>query len=65
MQLFTPDLYRNFALGFAAGTLIMGAVTFDQWSDQVAPPARAGEPMETAQQATAEFLIEQGPAEGQ
>ena len=56
MQLFTADLYRNFALGFAAGTLIMGIASFDQWSDQIAPPAHAAEPTPT-QDIADEFLI--------
>lgn len=57
MQLFTADLYRNFALGFAAGALIMGVATFDQWSDQIAPPARAAEPTPTPE-VQADFVIE-------
>lgn len=57
MQLFTADLYRNFALGFLAGALIMGVATFDQWSDQIAPPARAAEPAAVLDVAD-DFVIE-------
>jgi hypothetical protein len=41
MTLFTPDLFRKFALGFVAGALLVGAANFDEWSDQVSPPANA------------------------
>lgn len=47
MPLFTPDLYRNFAFGFAAGALIVGALNFGAWSDQVSPPAQAAEAVQT------------------
>lgn len=57
MSLFTPDLYRQFAYGFIAGALIVGAVTGDQWSDAIESPARAATPYESPQ-ASGEFLIE-------
>jgi hypothetical protein len=43
MRLFAPDLYRSFALGFAAGAVLVAGATVDQWADQFAPPARAAE----------------------
>lgn len=57
MTLFSADLYRNFALGFVAGALIVGAATADQWAGQIESPARAAVPLE-APQADADFLIE-------
>lgn len=57
MTLFSADLYRNFALGFVAGALIVGATTADQWVDTLESPARAAAPLE-APQADADFLIE-------
>ena len=57
MTLFSSDLYRNFALGFAAGTLMVGVATFDQWSGHIETPARASVPLE-APQPDAQFLIE-------
>ncbi len=48
MTLFTPDLFRKFALGFVAGALMLGAFNFEEWSDQVSPPANAAaDPVET------------------
>ncbi|TRD11272.1 hypothetical protein FGU71_05020 [Erythrobacter insulae] len=49
MSLFTPDLFRNFVVGFAVGAVIVGAATIDQWSDQIAPPAQAAAPLEAPQ----------------
>ncbi len=63
MQLFTADLYRNFALGFAAGTLMMGIASFDQWSDEIAPPANAAAPTPAPELAD-EFRIAPVEAEG-
>ena len=57
MTLFAPDLFRNFALGFAAGTVLIGAVTVDQWGPELESPAIAAEPI-AAPQASADFLIE-------
>ncbi len=49
MNLFAPDLYRNFALGFAVGAVIVGAATIDQWADQISPPANAAVTLEAPQ----------------
>lgn len=57
MTLFTPDLYRNFALGFVAGGMIVGAATIDEWLPALESPAQAAAPIE-APQPSAEFLIE-------
>ena len=46
MKLFAPDLYRNFAIGFVAGAAILGFARFEDWSDQISPPAQASERME-------------------
>ena len=46
MTLFTPDLFRNFAVGFVAGGLLVGAMTFDQWDDVIEAPAQAAAPVE-------------------
>lgn len=43
MTLFSRDLYRNFAIGFAVGALIVGATNADQWSDNIGSPAHAAE----------------------
>ncbi len=57
MTLFTPDLYRNFALGFVGGALIVAANTADQWAQHIEAPAQAASPLE-APQPDAEFVIE-------
>lgn len=57
MTLFSSDLFRNFALGFVAGTLMVGAATMEQWGPHVESPARASTPLE-APQPEADFLIE-------
>ncbi|MHA7820715.1 MAG: hypothetical protein ACX930_13800 [Erythrobacter sp.] len=57
MTLFSADLFRNFALGFVAGALIVGAATADQWVGDIESPARAAVPLE-APQADSDFLIE-------
>ncbi|EAQ28616.1 hypothetical protein NAP1_13493 [Erythrobacter sp. NAP1] len=56
MTLFAPDLYRNFALGFAAGGLLVGAATIDQWGPELESHAIAAQPLEAPQPAD-EFLI--------
>lgn len=45
MKLFAPDLYCNFAIGFALGAAILGIANFGVWSDEISPPAQAAEPM--------------------
>jgi len=46
MSLFTPDLFRNFAFGFVAGGLLVGATNFDQWTGVIEAPAQAAAPIE-------------------
>jgi len=43
MRLFAPDLYRNFALGFAGGALLIAGATIDQWGGELESPARAAQ----------------------
>ena len=61
MTLFTSDLFRNFAFGFVAGGLLVGATTFDQWTSVIEAPAQAAAPVE-APQSDAAFEI--APLEG-
>ena len=49
MTLFTPDLYRNFAIGFAAGAVIVGIATIGELSDEISPPAQASETLAAPQ----------------
>lgn len=60
MTLFSPDLFRNFGIGFVAGAFIIGAASIDSLSDQISPPAQAASVLE-APQPSAEFLIEPLP----
>ena len=62
MQLYAPDLYRLLGLGFIAGTLIVAGLNADAWIDEVAPPAVAAEPLQTAQPSQ-EFQIVDVPTE--
>ncbi|MEE4201372.1 hypothetical protein [Erythrobacter sp.] len=57
MTLFAPDLYRNFALGFAAGGLVVAAATIDHWGGSLESPLQAASPLE-APAPSAEFVIE-------
>ena len=54
MTLFSPDLFRNFGIGFAIGAAIVGAATIGEWSDEISPPAQAAETRE-APQPSADF----------
>lgn len=56
MNLFTPDLFRNFALGFIAGGVLIGLSTAGQWNHALESPANAAQPIE-APQASDEFVI--------
>lgn len=56
MTLFTPDLFRNFALGFVAGGLILGITNFDVVENTLDAPVNAAQPLE-APQPSDEFLI--------
>lgn len=43
MRLFSPDLYRHFAFGFAAGAALVAGASVDRWSGDLAPPVQAAE----------------------
>lgn len=43
MGLFKPDLYRNFALGFLLGTLVVVASAFPDWEAEFSGKAYAAE----------------------
>lgn len=60
MRLFSPDLFRNFGLGFVLGALVIVGSNPDAWSGAVAAPARAAEPVVAGQGTptpSAEFAI--------
>lgn len=63
MQLFAPDLYRSFAIGFGASALALVAITLHQnnsISADLASPARAATPLEQVDphgDVSSEFLI--------
>jgi hypothetical protein len=48
MRLFAPDLYRNFAIGFVVGGLLIAGGTFDQWGGQLESPAHAASNVQPA-----------------
>ena len=41
MGLFTPDLYRNFGIGFVLGALAVGAMTAQDWRAEFSTTAYA------------------------
>lgn len=57
MNLLSSDLFRNFGIGFVAGSLIVAVATIDQWGGNIETPARAAQPLE-APQPSPEFQIE-------
>ncbi len=56
MRLFAPDLYRNFAFGFAAGAVLVAGASIDHWGDELASPARAAEAVQVSDDGPAAFL---------
>lgn len=64
MRLFVPDLYRNFAIGFAVGAAMIAGATVDQWGNWVGSPARAAETA-APQQPSADYFIAAGPVAAQ
>ncbi|MEP0392477.1 MAG: hypothetical protein ABJ205_08635 [Erythrobacter sp.] len=56
MNLFTPDLFRNFAFGFVGGGLIIGLSAFGVLEKTLDAPVNAATPFE-APQPSSEFLI--------
>lgn len=57
MNLFTPDLFRNFALGFVVGGALIGLSAFDVVSSTLDAPVNAAQPI-VAPQPADEFVIE-------
>ena len=43
MRLFTPDLIRNFGLGFLVGALLVAGANAEDWSGDLASPAKAAQ----------------------
>lgn len=41
MGLFTPDLYRSFAIGFAIGAVMIGVNAAPDWTADLVSPAQA------------------------
>jgi len=39
--LFKPDLYRNFAIGFAIGAAVIGVASGSRWNGDIASSAQA------------------------
>jgi len=61
MRLFTPDLYRNFGIGFVVTALALGASSVDDWSQidtDFASAAQAAEAPFEPIEVSPEFLIE-------
>jgi hypothetical protein len=56
MRLFAPDLFRNFAIGFVLGAVLIAGARVDQWGDQISSPAQAAEPS-PAPPASGDFVI--------
>ena len=57
MTYFTPDLYRQFGLGFLIGAALLAAANAEALSDQVSSPAQAAE-VPQAPAPAPEFLIQ-------
>lgn len=57
MTFFTPDLYRQFGLGFLIGAALLAAANAEALSDQVSSPAQAAE-VPQAPAPAPEFLIQ-------
>lgn len=58
MRLFSPDLFRNFGIGFALGALLIAGAHADDWGGELAPAAQAAEmPAPAPDAPAAEFVI--------
>jgi hypothetical protein len=60
MRLFSPDLFRNFGIGFALGAVLIVGANAEDWNSAVASPAQAAElhaPADTLTAPTDEFVI--------
>jgi hypothetical protein len=55
MRLFTPDLFRNFGIGFVLGTALIVGAKAGEW-DALGSPAQAAEVLR-ADAPAAEFVI--------
>lgn len=56
MRLFSPDLFRNFGIGFALGAALIVGANAESWSGAVASPAQAAERHQNPA-ATDDFVI--------
>jgi hypothetical protein len=60
MRLFSPDLFRNFGIGFVLGALLIAGANAESWGGALAPAAQAAEMRQTspvADDVAAEFVI--------
>ncbi len=60
MRLFSSDLFRNFAIGFVAGAVLVAGANAQSWGGELSSPAQAAE-MPKAPVPSAEFVI---PSQG-
>ncbi|MET4133669.1 hypothetical protein ABIE62_002821 [Porphyrobacter sp. MBR-155] len=56
MRLFATDLFRNFAIGFVGGALLVAGANADSWGSKLSSPAQAAETLK-APAPSAEFVI--------
>ena len=56
MRLFSADLYRNFAIGFAAGAALIAGAHADTWGGELSPPAHAAQTPHTPGPEAEDFL---------
>lgn len=56
MRLFSSDLFRNFALGFVVGAVLVAGANAQSWGGELSSPAQAAE-MPKAPVPSAEFVI--------
>ncbi|MDZ4137955.1 MAG: hypothetical protein U1D66_03630 [Erythrobacter sp.] len=56
MRLLASDLFRNFAIGFVGGALLVAGANADSWGSKLSSPAQAAE-MRTAPALSSEFVI--------
>ncbi|MEQ5787993.1 hypothetical protein J3454_08825 [Erythrobacter sp. NFXS35] len=56
MRLFSPELLRNFSIGFAIGALLIAGANAESWGGELSSPAQAAT-MPEALEPTAEFVI--------
>lgn len=56
MRLFSPELLRNFSVGFAVGALLVAGAHAESWGGDLSSPAQAATMPETLAP-TAEFII--------